>query len=300
MERIYEIRKRFDELCPDKPSRVLLDIYDYEEKHAARVLKEYGRFISQFELFYDLLVKIIHGVNYIDKVKWPKHRGVQFMLVAYNLKSIFSSFRRLIRGFYEDSLILLRSPYEAFIKVVYITCYPEDPYSVVSGRKSASGRKFNLTNFLKDELRLDWYEYHLFSSMSHAGWFTVLKEAAGISRVGQKDPITLKFEFDKKLLELGINEVGFLLSAYLNLVISLFATECNDYLKKEWIEKGKELVALREEGFSLHPKDYWPQLVQDIKDIFEMIQEVECGNKDWGSAWRNIRNHSQRAVDGIS
>lgn len=54
------------------------------------------------------------------------------------------------------------------------------------------------------------------------------------------------------------------------------------------LEKAKELVALREEDFALHPKSYWPQVVKDIKDIFKMIKEVESG-KDWQEAWIEIR-----------
>lgn len=85
-----------------------------------------------------------------------------------------------------------------------------------------------------------------------------------------------------------LNDVGFLLFVYLKSTLCLFATEHNDVLKKEMLEKAKELVALREEDFALHPKSYWPQVVKDIKDIFKMIKEVESG-KDWQEAWIEIR-----------
>jgi len=283
------LKKRFDELCDTEPSQVVLDINRYEQDHLRKVLKEYERFVAQFELFYDLIVKITQGVNYIEKSNWPKHRSVQFMLIVHNLKNIYSSFDRLVKGFYEDSIVLDRPAYEAFIKVIYITCYPDDPYSVVSGRKSSSERKFNLTNFVKDELKLDWSDYRLFSIISHAKAYSVLTEAVKISREGQKEPIALKFEFDEKLFELGVNNIIFLLLVYLKIIVCSFATSYNYILKKEMVEKAKELIMLSEKGMSLHPKDYWPQVIKDTEDIFKMIEEVE-GGKNWKESWKNIRN----------
>lgn len=282
------LKKRFDELRDTEPSQVVLDINRYEQDHLRKVLKEYERFVAQFELFYDLIVKITQGVNYIEKSNWPKHRSVQFMLIAHNLKNIYSSFDRLVKGFYEDSITLDRPAYEAFIKVIYITCYPDDPFSVVSGRKSSSGRKFNLTNFIKDELKLDWHDYRLFSIISHAKAYSVLTEAVKISREGQKEPIALKFKFDEKLFELGGNYIIFLLLVCLKIIVCLFTTSYSHILKKEMVEKAKELIMLSEKGMSLHPKDYWPQVIKDTEDIFKMIEEVE-GGKNWKESWKNIR-----------
>lgn len=281
-EEIDYLIKRFDELCDTQPSQVVLDINQYEQGHSRKVLKEYGRFVAQFELFYDLIVEMIHALNYVKKSKWPKHRSIQFMLMAYNLKPLYSSFDRLIEGFYEDCIILARPVYEAFIKTIYITCHPKNPYSVVIGKK------FNLTNFLKHELKLNWHEYRLFSAMTHANAYCVLDEAMQISQEGQKEPITLKFKFDKKLFEVGVNVTSFLLLVYLKVIIDLLITNCNEVLKKEMVEKAKELIVLREKSFSLNQKDYWPQVIQDTKDIFKMIQETEVG-KDWRKSWGSIR-----------
>lgn len=118
--RSQEILKRMDELCSVEQSKVILDICNYEKTHADKVRTDYGRFMSQFELYYDLLVNIIMGVNYIDKTDWPEYRGAQFILIVHNLKSLYSAFERLISGFYEDSLIILRPSYEAFFKLIYI------------------------------------------------------------------------------------------------------------------------------------------------------------------------------------
>lgn len=287
---IEGIKKELDDLCNAiAPSKVVLDIGQYQTVHANKVLKEYGRFVSQFELYYDLIVEAFHALNYIDKVGWPEHRSVQFLLFVHNLKSLYSSFDRLVRGFYEDSIILARPVYEAFIKSVYITCDPTDPYTVVIGSKGSMQRKFNLSNFLKNDLGLEWREYHLFSALTHANQYSVLKEAVDIHQQRQKEAIALKFQFDKKLFEVGINDISYLLLVNLKAIVVLFATSTNNILKQEMIDKAKKLVDLRERDFSLHPKDYWPKVIKDTKDIFEMVKEAELGN-NWVNVWKKIRS----------
>lgn len=279
---IEEIKKELDDLCNTiAPSKVVLDIGQYQTTHANKILKEYGRFVSQFELYYDLIVETFHAVNYIDKAGWPKHRSVQFLLFVHNLKSLYSSFERLIHGFYEDSIILARPVYEAFIKSIFITCNPKEPYAVFA-------KRFNLSNFLKDNLRLDWHAYGLFSGFAHANKYSVLKEATGIYQEKQKEAITLKFQFDQKLFEVGVNYISYLLLIYLKAIVTLFATNSNHILKKEMIEKTERLIYLRERGFSLHPKDYWPKIIKDTKDIFEMVRKTELGN-NWVDVWKEIR-----------
>jgi hypothetical protein len=232
---------------------------------------------------------MMHAVNYIDKAAWPKHRSVQFILFVHNLKSLYSSFDRLIHGFYEDSIILLRPVYEAFIKSVFITCYPTDPYAVVAGTKSNLQKQFNLSNFLKDDLKLEWHAYRLFSALTHANLYSVLKEAIGIRQEGQKEAIALKFKFDQKFCELVINYISYLLLVYLKAIVTLFATSFNNILKKEMVEKAQKLIKLRERDFALHPKDYWPTVVKDTTNIFDMMSATETG-EEWNSVWQKIRS----------
>ncbi|GEM_PF-2276823 len=290
MDETEKIKKELDDLCNAVvPSKVVLDINQYQTTHTDKVLKEYGRFVSQFELYYDLTVEIFHAINYIDKTSWPKHRSAQLLLFVHNLKSLYSSFDRLIHGFYEDGIILARPVYEAFIKSVYITCDPTDQYAVVAGLRGNMQKKFNLSNFLKDDLKLEWHNYRLFSAWVHANQYSVLREAADIQQQGQKGVIALKFQFDKKLFELGINDINYLLLVNLKAITTLFSTSSNHVLKQEMIDKAKNLIDLRERSIALHPKDYWPKVVKDTKDIFEMINETESG-KNWLDAWKRIRS----------
>lgn len=286
--------KKYDELCADANIKVVHDIYDFENKHYNKVSVDYGRFISQFELYYSLVADLIHAVNYIDKKNWPAHRSTQFLIAVHNLKTIFSAFNRLIKGYYGDSLILIRPVYEAIIKMIYITCYPDFPYDVAAGKKMGGDKQFNLTNFIKDELKLNWHDYSMFSAVSHANWIYVLRDGAKYSKEKQTEPIALSYKYDKDFLTVPLNFINFLLLAYLKFTVTLFATSYNNILKKELIDKANELIALREETYLEHPKEYWPQVIKDFNDIFEMIQMVENDGKDWKEGWKLIRSQPSK------
>lgn len=282
--------KEFDELCNSvAPSKVILDIQSYENSHLAKILNDYGRFVSQFELYYHIIVDASYAINYIEKSHWPKHRGVQFLLMVHNLKSLYSSFNLFTRGFYEDSLILARSVYESFIKAIYISCYPVDPAAIAASRKGNDGRKFNLTNFIRDELKLDWHDYGLSSAFAHANFFSVLSELRRIQEGNYKEAVTLKFQFDKKLAEVCINYLNYLLLVNLKELQTLFATSMNHILTPEMVNKINKLIVLRERNILMHPKDYWPKVVKDTQDIFHMIEVVETTQKDWKQVWENLR-----------
>jgi len=287
-EKITEIKNQFDELCKGGPSKVMLDIYDYERTHSQRIAQNYGRFISQFEFAYDLIVESVHAINYLDRSDWPKHRGIQFLTLVNNLKPLFSSYQRLIEGFYEDSLILIRPVYESFIKIIYITCNPKYPYKILAGRKDPDGKKFNLSNFLKQELKLNWHSYGYLSAMSHANYYSILSEAIDLFQKKSKEVSALKFSYDEKLFGVGTNDINFLLLVYMKLIVELFATKTNDVLSEEMIGKAQKFIKLQHESFLVHPKEHLPEVAKDVKDVFEMIRRAESG-EDWKNAWQEIR-----------
>jgi hypothetical protein len=149
-----KLRDRLDSLCEENASSVLADIQRFQRQHVAHVGREYGRFISQVELAFSLLVEIVDGINYVDKSGWPQHRSLQFILMVHNLKSIESALDRLVKGSYEDAISLVRGPYEALLRIVFISCFPADPYAGL-GKAPKGTRQFNATNFVEQDLGLD-------------------------------------------------------------------------------------------------------------------------------------------------
>lgn len=172
---IDALTRDLDAFCAENlPSEVATRLRQLEDEHRDRMLPKYGRFMSQFEATYDVLARVVEHVNYgAERSKWPGHRLVQFVIVVENLKPIYSAYDRLVKGYYEDCMVLMRVAYEAFLRVVFVSLHPDDPlWSFGDPVKGAT--QFKLTNFVKQELRLSWNEYSVLSSIAHSNKFSVL------------------------------------------------------------------------------------------------------------------------------
>lgn len=93
------------------------------------------------------------------------------------------------------------------------------------------------------------------------------------------------------MLELGINNISFLLFLYLKTVYELFATRTSVVLKESYLEKAKELIELREKDFLSHEKDYWPTVIKDTTDLFNLLKVLDA-TVDWREKWKEIRRAS--------
>lgn len=284
-----DLLAQFDALSDDLPSKIVEEIFEFENNHAQVVLKKYGRFVSQFEAYFDLLVKVIHATNYIDHHDWPTHRGIQFTILTHNVKPIFSSFNRLIRGDYENCFALCRVAYEAYIKCIYVSCFPARSYSAVHKQKDG-GREFNLTNFIKNDLGLPWSEYMIMSSMAHANQYSVLNSIIERQESSNPQLVSVLYKYDDKNLQLGINYILYLEYVFCKLTVELFATSTNEVLTEKMVTKMRHLVDIREIAFASNwdAESQWPEIMNDTQDIFNMVTRADKG-EDWEKAWKEIR-----------
>ncbi len=279
-ESTRDFKAEFDEFCSSHPTedlfyRMGLLVLTHQEK----TTKTNGRFKDQTKLGLDLLFKGCHDLNYIKKEHWPKYRSIQYITCIHNLKTIYSSYEKLVDGYYPDSATLARAPYEAMIKILFISIHPElDPYAIIVNRKTKGTHNFNLTGFLKDELKVDWSDYFLMSTSAHGNIHTILKEALDINQKGQTQPITPKIIYDQFFFEMGMNQLTFLVYGYLSIVNELFypPLEKLEDDKRPLLGKIRKYIELR--GTSIiesHPKPYWPQVIRDFKNIIDTIKLKE-------------------------
>lgn len=286
---IDALTNELDELCSHiTPSELVLRIYEMDKEHIQYVVEKYQRFVAQSEAYFDLLVKAIHHVNYVTKSGWPPHKLVQLLLINHNIKPLLSGFDRLMKGYYEDSHILLRTPYEAFFRVIFISLNPDDPYYSFAPRKKGL-KQFKLTNFVTQELELDWHHYRVMSSIAHANQFSAMTDFYKIVKEGQTEPITLTFGFDENMFSMCINQLGFLLLFYLRTVTLLFLAHGHQSADVEMIDNCRKYISLYQKSFAAHINPHFRSLAKDVDDIFQMLEEVEAGY-DWKEAWNRLRN----------
>lgn len=296
---LKKIQEEFDQLCNVVfPSDVLDGVYGAETTHKKLVLAGYPRVVEQFELIYHCLVLFIRSINHIEKGNWPGHRPVQFLLLTHNLRSLFSAFQCLRRGSYVDALSLLRTCFEALVKVVYISCNSDFAVQIAidgaipSMKPGKGAARFNLTSFVRDHLKLDWNTYRLLSYATHSNQLIVGPAILDLSRYGQVEPIMEIYDFDESMFSVVVNNLFFVSLFFMKVSKQLFLTEgfCGTHFSEEDLRRMEKCIELEELSTLFHPKDsYWIQRVDDLGDIVALVEIVESENVFWKDAWGAIR-----------
>lgn len=258
-----------------KPSKVVTDIFEYEEKHISYMLNRHNGFISQFEHSYELIVDLMIALNYFPKDHFPKHRSTQIVLLNNNLKPLFSGFERLKKGFYEDSLTLFRVCYDAIIRIYFISFHPNDFEAALIDKRPKGKRRFNLTNFIKHDLDVEWeYIYSLMSNFSHANKSKTLIDILDIVRDGQQGLIQLELKHDDILLSNSMNISYFITWNYLKIFLDLFIRpkekEFNQDLLKNLIDTEKAYSRIIQSMPNKISNSY-----EDLIKIYKKIEEKE-------------------------
>jgi hypothetical protein len=285
---------RLDQLARESNTDVIKDIQNFQEKHFAKFSKEYGRFLDQYNMFYSTLVGLTHAINYYNKSRWPQHRALQFTLAAHSQKQLYTAYFLVYQGFYEDSITLIRSAYETFLRILFISCNQKHSWNVFSNKEG--GPKFNATNFVESELKLDWPTYHLMSSFAHSNKLDVLEDIVQVSKEAQKEPIALRLKYDEKKMGVAINYLQFLILVFLKLLNEVFIADYSSHKQREQIQaefdKAKEYADLLMQIMETHTNnETWRVVAKDLKDIFELIHAMEAdGSKKWQDVWARIRS----------
>jgi hypothetical protein len=239
------------------------------------MVSKYPMYIENFECAYELIIDLTKSVNYVDKANWPFRRTLQFLLLKNSLYPLYSSFDRLLKGFYDDSVILLRTTYEAFIRILYLSYFQEEVNTILADKLKKGQRKFNLTNFLRDDLKVDWgFIFSISSSFSHSYQYQTLEEAIDISQNDQTELICFKLEFNEDKASIPMNFQVFLLWGMIKFSKLLFYV-CQQH---GFNEKYQKKISATEEAIGLFIKtikNKWSITYNDIERIYNEVLEKE-------------------------
>lgn len=289
---IDALTAEFDDLCNDiLPSKITETMDKWADEHLSKFRLELGRFCSQFEAEYDVLVRAIHHVNYgTDKSAWPAYRLPQFVIAVENLKPLYSSYCMLAKGYYEDSMILTRVAYEAIMRIVYISLHPDDTCWGFADKHIKGARRFNLTSLIKDDLLLDWSEYRTLSSMVHCYAPSVLNKIAEIGKNGQKEPLTLGFDYSQIYSEVAINTIKFVLLIFMRMVACiLFNPPKPDAFDTHLHAQVMRCIDLEQRCLISHPSAHWAAIVNDLDYLFRVVTAAD-EKKDWRAMRQTLKN----------
>ena len=149
---------------------------------------------TEMTLLYEVLnalVRSIEQYNYVSKEHLPKVRGPQLIILNNNLTSIHVAWQLYLKGFFAESLMIARSLFESLMRILFCEMHPEDWQAVIHDSRVKGERKFNVTNFYRDDLGVDAdYLYKYLCSFSHSVNRHTLSDCVKIAREGQKRPIS--------------------------------------------------------------------------------------------------------------
>lgn len=263
------------------PSHVLAKARAQEEDHAKLFLSAYGRAVGQFEVEFAALVAVIDRLNFVQRQAWPPHRSVQFALLAYNLKPLRSVMDRLMAGYYADAITLLRVAYETFVRLVFVSIHRDDPWGALVPKPRPPTPAFNLTGFVRDQLRLGWAtSYSVLSAFTHSNAVEVLDS---LKRAGTQESEPERFgpsiQFDPNRIELVLPQLHFAVLAYLRFTVDwLVGPEFRPHMAEAAIA----IKAIDVMSFVVrtHPKRYWRDVAVDLDYVFDLVTAAETG-ADW-------------------
>lgn len=289
-----DLIRRLDEMVSRSDVSAFTDIQDYQTKHRLYMGKDYRRFMNQFEMFFCSMVEYSHNINYLDKKAWPINRGFQFVISTRALKQFYSAYTLLIDGAYEDSITILRSVYESFLRIIFVSCHPECPYNAYYS-KEQTGAKFNATGLVRDELKLDWTTYSITSAFAHSNMYNVMGDMIELGIDKKPKVIALTYEKDDDMISMITNFIMFLVAAYLDAYEQLFTVDITKHKQKkelqQHIDKLHSYAQINHEALRSHnANENWRKTAVDLEDIFELIKAMDANPKlNWLVKWSEIR-----------
>lgn len=293
-EESADLIARLDAMTSASDTSQLVNIQEYQAKHLAFMRKNYGRFMDQFEMFFCAMTGYSHNINYLDKKGWPINRGFQFVIATSSLKQFHSAYLLLCYGAYEDAITIFRSIYESFLRIVFVSCHPECPYNAY-GAAGQTGAKFNATNLVKDELKLDWTTYHITSAFAHSNMYKVMGDMIELSTGKEPKLIALTYELDEDMISMITNFANFLQTIYLDMYDQLFTVDISNHKGKDaiqpHIDQLHEYALICHEALRSHNANkYWRQTAVDIEHILELMKSMDSDPaQKWQDVWKSIR-----------
>jgi len=230
-----ELERLMIETQNDNPAKTTIDILEYIKLHKTHVIRHYPGYIKYFEDYYDVLNSAMNCLNYLPKKSWPRFKSLQHILFPETLKTLHRAFEDCLDGYYDESVILLRSVYEMYIRMIFVVYYPEDWEAIFFKQKGK--RAFNLTNFVRDDLKFDWeHLYGLMSYIAHTKAQRNLNKIIEIAQGKFRGPIRLEYSFDENELSGPMNISTFLLFVLFHLMCITFQ---NDF-ENSSLDEGKK------------------------------------------------------------
>ena len=96
------------------------------ENHKIEFLNKHDEFVKLFSCFFENMGYIIHTLNVTKKENWSQSKCYQYLIFPEAVKTLHCAVEITINGYYDEAVILMRSVFEHFLSLVFLSKYPDN------------------------------------------------------------------------------------------------------------------------------------------------------------------------------
>jgi len=260
-------------------STTIGDVIRFKENHRKQFVGDYHGYVKIFEGAFEVAAQTTEALNYATKEKWARHRSSQYPFFPNILETLFRANDDFMDGFYDEANILNRSVFEGIVRIIWASCHQEH-HSNIWTKKQVGTPDFNVRNFLRDELKVDWeFIWNYTSMVTHSKRHRVVSLIMDLVR-GKQRSVSWNLKYDKYLVTHPMNVATDLLWMILRLIVVLFP----DLQKKPFKAEGFERLLIAEAGLREMvagiPTPKTPVFVSEVDKVFTIIKAAEL-NQPW-------------------
>jgi hypothetical protein len=277
---VNQVNSMLQEFLKQTPSKTTLDVYEFVRQHRGAAIQSVNGFVKNFEDFFEEMNMLVQLLNYPEKSDWTQRKGIQYILYPETMKTLHRAYEDAIDGYYDESLMLVRSVYEVFIKIVFLSCYPNEWEAVFYDRKGK--RNFSLTGFVQDHLKLDWsWLYKLMSKIYHGKVHRHLPTITQGAQ-GKHKAVILQYAFNQDSLNMCVNLVSLMQNCLFHAAMNIFGNDLATTKKIEnhQITRFQNADTILLGITEVNPKEGFSTLANDLRKIGKLLAAVE-NNHDW-------------------
>jgi hypothetical protein len=261
-------------------SATIGDIISFKENHRKQFLGDYHGYVKIFEGAFEVAAQTVEALNYAPKTDWPKHRSSQYPFFPNMLETLYRANDDFMDGFYDEANMLNRSVFESIIRVIWASCNKEH-HNTIWTKKEKGAPEFNVSNFLKHDLIVDWDYIWGYSSMAtHGKRHRVLFLLMDLVR-GKPRSVSWNLKYDKHLVTHPMNISTDMLWLILRLLRTLFPDLSNPAIFKR---EGMERLTIAEAGLREMvagiPTDKTKVFLVEVDKVFKILDAAEQ-NTPW-------------------
>lgn len=224
-----------------------LNFGKWEKEVADFTHNKYPNLPLYFENLFGFYYKSLLLFSKSNWTQYPNWQRNCLLFYVKTLRTIYTAQDLSYKGYYLESMASTRIIYESFIRIAYLTCFPEKEDEVFDQNN------FKVRN-AADKLGINIYDtYQILSNFTHSHKVETTFELVAVLN-GDRDNTPVRPVYNEDFFGLSFNVVLFFLWALIAIIPEVFGFFQSDL---EWKSEQESLEAETGKYFFTHQKEKW-------------------------------------------